>query len=175
MRTGWILAASLLIAPSAEAIAQPVSAPATRDRVVLEQRLRQRAAQLTRQRLGLNDTQMQQLERVNARFAPQLRTLAIRERDARQQLRREMTADQANQARVSALLDTTLSVQKQRIALIEAEQRELAAFLTPVQRARYISLQTQFRRRAEQLTRQRGLGRQRGAARRTNPRSQQDR
>jgi len=49
--------------------------------------------------------------------------------------------------------------------LIEAEQKELAAFLTPVQRARYIALQAQFRNRAEQLSRQNSGGRPRGGRR----------
>jgi hypothetical protein len=109
---------------------------------------------------------MQQLERVNARFAPQLNVLATRERETRRQLRQEMIAgDQANQALVSGLLDASINLQKQRIALIEAEQKELGTFLTPVQRARYIALQAQFRNRAEQLARQRP----RGGMRRNRP------
>jgi hypothetical protein len=135
-------------------------------RVALERQLRERTAEVTRQRLGLTDSQMQQLERVNARFAPQLNVLATRERETRRQLRQEMIAgDQANQALVSGLLDASINLQKQRIALIEAEQKELGTFLTPVQRARYIALQAQFRNRAEQLARQRP----RGGMRRNRP------
>jgi hypothetical protein len=80
-----------------------------------------------------------------------------------------MAGERANQSRVSGLLDTALSLQKQRISLIEAEQRELSAFLTPVQRARYIALQTQFRNRAEQLYRQGPRGGARGGMRRSRP------
>jgi hypothetical protein len=78
-----------------------------------------------------------------------------------------MTAgDAANQKRVSDLLDATLRLQKQRIALVESEQKDLAGFLTPVQRARYIFLQAQFRKRAQELSGQgtrsnQGLGNQR--------------
>ena len=46
-----------------------------------------------------------------------------------------------------------------RIAIVEAEQKELALFMTPAQRARYIGLQQQFRRRAQELSRQNGAER----------------
>jgi hypothetical protein len=72
-----------------------------------------------------------------------------------------------NQQHVSDLLDASLRLQKQRIAIIEAEQKDLARFMNPVQRARYIALQQQFRRRAQELdgqngAQQGGQGNQRG-------------
>jgi hypothetical protein len=67
----------------------------------------------------------------------------------------ELTStSEPNQQHVSTLLDTSLQLQKQRIALVEEEQKDLARFMTPVQRARYIALQQQFRRRAQELSRQ---------------------
>lgn len=161
--------AALLFFPALGAGQQPAGKPAP-TRAALEQQLRERTAAITRTRLGLNDAQMQQLQRVNSRFAPQLSALAMQERDARRQLRQQMMAgEQANQARVSDLIDTSLRLQTQRIALIEAEQKELAAFLTPVQRARYIALQAQFRNRAEQLSREKSGGGPRGGRRRPPP------
>jgi len=76
-------------------------------------------------------------------------------------------AGQPNQQHVSDLLDASVRLQKQRIAIIEEEQKDLARFMTPVQRARYIALQQQFRRRAQELDRQNagqqgGLRQQRG-------------
>lgn len=162
--------AALVLCPVLAAQTQQAPGNPTANRTALERQLRERTAQITRQRLGLNDGQMQQLERVNSRFAPQLSSVAMQERDARRQLRQQMMAGtEADQARVSALLDTSLQLQKQRIALIEAEQKELAVFLTPVQRARYIALQTQFRNRAEQLSRQKGGAGFRGGRRRPPP------
>ena len=149
-----LLAFALVISPVAVPAQQPPN-PAGRDRAALEQQFRERTAQVTRQRLGLSDPQMEQLEQINRRFAPQLSQLATQERETRRELRREMMADKsANQQHVSDLLDTALRIQKQRVALIETEQKELARFLTPLQRARYIALQAQFRARAEQLARQ---------------------
>jgi Spy/CpxP family protein refolding chaperone len=132
--------------------AQPARAIAKRP--VLEQQLRQRMAAVTRQRLGLNDSQMSQLEQSNARFAPQLTQLIANERETRRQLRMELTSPAPNQQHVSALIDQTISLQKQRVALVEAEQRDLARFMTPVQRAQYVALQTEFRRRAQEMARQ---------------------
>src|SRR5215210_30238 len=130
--------------------AQAVAAPKG-NRAALEQQFRERTARLTKQRLGLTDAQLDRLEKTNAKFAPQLRQLGVEERQVRQQLRQEMMAgNSANQQRVSDLLDGALRIQKQRIGIVEAEQKELAAFLTPLQRAHYIALQMQFRKRAQE-------------------------
>lgn len=151
-RLGFI---ALLIVLAATAVdAQPVTAPANPNRAALEQRFREQSAKVAQQRLGLTDAQLAQLAQSNARFAPQQNQLVMQERETRRQLRVEMTAgNQTNQQHVSALLDDALRLQKQRIALVEAEQRDLARFLTPTQRAGYLSLQAQVRRRAQELAR----------------------
>jgi hypothetical protein len=142
----------------ASAYAQPVTAPTTKaNRSALDQQFRERVAKLTQERVGLTDAQMAQLDQSNSRFAPQLSQVAEQERETRRQLRQEMTSGgQPNQQHVSELLDASLQLQKQRIAIVEAEQKELARFMTPVQRARYIALQQQFRRRAQELSGQNG-------------------
>jgi protein CpxP len=137
--------------------AQAVTGAPPGNRAALEQQFRERTARLTKQRLGLSDAQLDRLEKTNGRFAPQLRQLGAQERQIRQQLRQELMAgNSANQQRVSDLLDAAIRLQKQRIAIVETEQKELAGFLTPVQRARYIALQAQFRKRAEELSGQGG-------------------
>jgi periplasmic protein CpxP/Spy len=120
-------------------------------RAVLEQQLRERVGAITRQRLQLDDAQMSKLQSVNARLAPQMAALATQERQTRQQLRTQLISATPDQNQVATLLDTVLRLQKQRIALLESEQKDLAAFLTPVQRAKYMALQIQIRRRADQL------------------------
>jgi len=136
------------------------------NRPALEQQFRERVARLAQNRIGLSDTQMTQLEQSNARFGPQLNQVAAQERETRRQLRIEMTSPTPNQQRVSDLLDRALQLQKQRISIVEAEQKDLARFMTPVQRARYIALQQQFRKRAQELAgqnaRRGGMGLQRG-------------
>jgi periplasmic protein CpxP/Spy len=146
---------SLIVTPVM--IAQSANAAANPRRAALEQQFRAQSAKLAQQKLGLTDAQLAQLEQTNARFAPQMNQLVTQERDTRGQLRVEMTrGSQANQQRVSDLLDNSIKLQKQRIALVEAEQKDLARFLTPTQRAGYIALQAQFRKRAQELTRRNG-------------------
>ena len=148
-----MLALSLSAAP---AFGQPVRTGNTQaNRPALEQQFRERVAGLAQQRIGLSDAQMAQLEQSNARFGPQLNQLAAQERETRRQLRLEMTSPgEPNQQHVSALLDQSLQLQKQRIGVVEQEQKDLSRFMNPVQRARYIALQQQFRRRAQELARQ---------------------
>lgn len=164
------LAILALLVSGVAAHAQPVTAAPNANRAALEQRFRERTAKLAQQRLGLTDAQLARLEQTNARFAPQLRQLAAQERDIRSQLRQEMMAgNSANQQHVSDLLDASLRLQKQRIAMVEAEQKDLAAFLTPVQRARYIALQAQFRKRAAELSGQGGRPNQGPGGQRRRP------
>ena len=169
-----LTALSLLFAATA-GNAQPVTGTANPNRPALEQRFREQSAKLAQQKLGLTDAQLVQLEQSNARFAPQQNQLVMQERETRRQLRLEMTSgDQANQQHVSDLLDNTMRLQKQRIALVEAEQKDLARFLTPVQRAGYLALQAQFRNRAQELGRdnaiqRRGLGQRQGMDSRRRP------
>ena len=167
---GSLLLTALTLTLSGAANAQ-VAAPVTKaNRPALEQQFRERVAKLTQDRVGLTDAQMAKLEVANAKFAPQLAQVAAQERETRRQLRQEMTASgQPNQQKVSDLLDASLQLQKQRISIVESEQKELARFMTPVQRARYGALQQQFRRRAQELDRpnatQKGMG-QRGLKKR---------
>jgi len=124
------------------------------NRPALEQQFRERVAKLAQERIGLSDAQMGQLQQSNARFAPRLNGIAAQERETRRQLRMEMTSPTPNQQHVSSLLDQSLELQKQRIDIVGQEQQDLARFMTPVQRARYVALQQQFRRRAQELSRQ---------------------
>jgi protein CpxP len=139
--------------------AQPVrQQPANPNRTVLEQQFRERVAKVAQQRLGLTDAQMTQLQASNARFAPRLQQLVVQERETRRQLRLEMTSATPNQAHVNQLIYTSLQLQKQRISVVEEEQKDLARFMTPVQRAKYIALQQQLRRRAQELAGRDGRG-----------------
>lgn len=165
------IALSLLavVVSSAGLDAQVISGAQPPNRAALEQQLRERVAQITRKRLGLDDSQMEKLQGVNARFAPQMRSLTAQERDTRQRLRGQLTAATPDQAEVARLLGNLFDLQKQRMTLLESEQKDLSAFLTPVQRAKYMGLQAQVRRRVDRL-RAPNAGRPRGRARNRLPR-----
>jgi hypothetical protein len=118
----------------------------------MEQRLRQRLATLLKTQLGLDDQKMQQLSEVNQRFDARRRPLMQREMQNRRALRAEvMRKDAADVTRVDALLTDLFRIERERIDLTEAEQRELGEFLTPIQRAQYFGVQEQIRREMEQL------------------------
>lgn len=153
---GVALALLPLSADAQQGAAPPVPAePRAPGRAQLEQRLRQRLGAIVREQLGLNDTQVGQLGQVNARFEQERRGIAQRERELRLQLRDELQGgDAANQERVARALDRLLEVQRTRIDVLQREQQELAKFLTPVQRAKYLVLQDQVRRRLEDVRRE---------------------
>jgi Spy/CpxP family protein refolding chaperone len=166
-RIVWLvrpLAASLtaaalsVLAPPAQLSAQRVdSAPArvgasAQQGGGLERQFRERLAEVVRRRLNLDDAQMRQLGEVNNRFERDRMILLRDERRVRQSLRAEVLAgDSANQSKVSGLLDQALKIQQRRLELTAEEQRELSAFMTPVQRAKYFAIQDDLRRRMEEL------------------------
>jgi protein CpxP len=122
----------------------------------LEQRLRQRLEQVVQARLHLTDDQMARLRETNGRFAGQRRALADREREVRQSMRAELVPGvAANQQHLSALIDSLFVLQRQRLDMLQSEQRELSGYLTPLQRVQYYGLQEQLRNRLEQIRRRR--------------------
>jgi Spy/CpxP family protein refolding chaperone len=66
-------------------------------------------------------------------------------------------SSQSDQGKITEYLDQLVQLQRQRVELFAQEQRDLAQFMTPLQRARYTALQEQVRRRVEQLRRQNGV------------------
>jgi len=134
----------------------PAGAEGAPRRRQLEERLRQQLWRVTKNRVGLTDEQMTRLAQTSRPFETQRRQLANQERAERLSLRREILAGaNANQDRVAASLDRVLDIQRRRAQLQIDEQRALAAFMSPVQRAKYAALQEQLRRRAENLRGQR--------------------
>lgn len=121
----------------------------------MEQQLRRQLWQIAKERVGFTDAQMPQLERTSRRYDERRRALAVDERAQRATLRQELLADTADQDRVAKALDRLHELQRERVELQIAEQREFATFMTPVQRARYAALQEQLRRRVDSLRRAR--------------------
>jgi hypothetical protein len=136
------------------AIAPPVSAqraPVPRQRAQLEQRLEQRIAEIERRELQLSPDQAERLAAARRQFEAERLPLLQRERQLRRALRSELQAGgAADQKRVDGHLSELLQLQRRRLDITEREQHALAAFLTPVQRARYLALQENLRNRLEQ-------------------------
>ena len=172
VRSFCAIAATLVVAGASPVAAQRANrlqeqpgAPGQQG--ALELQFRQRLAEVVRRRLNLNDGQMRQLGQTNDKFERQRMQLLREERRVRQALRAEVLAgDSADQPKVAGLIDQTLRIQRQRLDLTENEQRELATFMTPMQRAKYFGIQDQLRRRMEELREQRQQRQQRQQQRR---------
>ena len=120
------------------------------------QALQQRVYELVQRALGATNDQMRQLGEVNRRYQEERRELNQKDRQARQTIRAEVLRDSsANQALVAQMLDQLVEVQRQRLEIFTREQHDLAKFLTPVQRAKYATLQEGLRRKVEQLRQRR--------------------
>jgi ribosomal protein S18 len=156
-----LCAALLFVVPSSDAAAQRNRDNNRRgdqpSREQLQRRLQERLGNMLRRELGLNDAQMRQLSEVNQRFDVRRRELFQREVANRRAMRAEiMRGDSADQSRVDGYVTAQFRIERERIDLTEAEQRDLGRFLTAVQRARYMGIQEQIRRELDQL---RGRGR----------------
>ena len=169
MRNIGVMGFVAMLAASTAVSAQqgpPGDSAAAQRRAVLEGQLRQRIAAVVKERLQLTDAQAQQLQDAERRFELRRRDLMQREmrlrRDLRQQLSPGVAADQQ---RVASLLDQIMAVHRDRVTMTEQEQRDLARFLTPVQRAKYLGLQGELRDRIEGMRRRGGAMGQRGRAR----------
>lgn len=131
------------------------------DRDAVRRRFHERFGAVVKQRLQLSDSQVVRLGEANRRFEEQRRLLIQQERDVRMALRDALLSrdslnarveqDRANQQRISELLDRAIRVQRQRVELLESEQRELARFLNPMQRAKLLGMQEQMRRNAMEM------------------------
>jgi Spy/CpxP family protein refolding chaperone len=150
-----IVGLMVVLGRATEAVGQaPPTVPS--DRAVAQDRIRERFLRLLRERVRLSDDQLRRLAPVSRSFEARRQAMFREERAARQALRRELSAATADEARVAAQIDQLFALQRRRLDLAAEEQRELAAFMTPVQRARYLALQEHLRRRAEEMRRRRG-------------------
>ncbi|MGI8617778.1 MAG: hypothetical protein ACR2L6_01655 [Gemmatimonadaceae bacterium] len=158
LKIGAIAFAGLLVASSVASAQEgrQRDSAAVQRRAALESQVRQRIAAMVKERLQLTDAQAQQLQETEARFELRRRDLMQREQRVRQDLRQQLLPGvAADQQRVASLLDQVMAVHRERVTMTEQEQRDLARFLTPIQRAKYLGLQTQLRSRIEGM-RQRG-------------------
>lgn len=129
---------------------QDRSAGAAAERLRAEGALRAALARAVRERLNLTDQQATRLMEVNKRFGDDRLRLTRDELRIRRDLRQAIAAgDSTRSPETARLLDGLLDVQRQRLELQQKEQAELSEFLTPEQRARYLGMMEQLRRRIQ--------------------------
>lgn len=146
----------LSLMPIEGALGQRRSDDSRRDRSELEQDIRRGFSRAVREQVGLTEEQMKQLSAVTQRYARARRELQRDEEQTRVTLRRFIRDSASTDTAVDHAIQRLLAIQKRRVELLEGEQRELAVFMTPIQRARFMALQEQVRRRVEQRRRRPG-------------------
>jgi Spy/CpxP family protein refolding chaperone len=130
----------------------------------LAQQIRQRFGGVVRRQLNLDQSKWQQFDRVDKQFQRQRNQIQRDERESRLGLKAAMqdTAN-ADQAKIAQYLNQLALAQHRRADLLDAEQKELSTFLTPLQRARLQALREQLNRRIQQLQQdQKAVGGRRG-------------
>lgn len=152
-----LVAASLAAASPCLTAQRPADTTTSIAKAGMEQRVRERVAAVVQNRLQLSEEQMGKLRDVNAKYEPRRRALFADERDARVSLRTQLQRGKAaDQTAISSAIDRMLKTQRARLDIVEQEQRDLSAFMTPSQRAGYLALQEQIRRRVDEMRRGRG-------------------
>lgn len=147
-----LLLGAALAAPVRAQDAADTSGP---EAAALRQQIESRFAEQVRQQLGLTAQQAVQLRDVN-------RTWTVRRRDLRQneatlrmalagQLRPGIAAESDS---VGRLLDRLMQVRADFAATYGNEMRDLARFLTPVQRAQFFLLRERLQQRVENARRE---------------------
>ena len=150
----WALAATT---GSAQDSMPPDSARAEQ----LRQELESRFAARVQEQLGLTDDQSRRMGRTVRDYFRKRRALEMEEqglrRDAAAQLRPGVAADTD---RLNKVLDQLVEVRIRYAQSYRDESRELASFLTPVQRAQYFMMRERLFDQVREFQRQRGGPRQ---------------
>jgi Spy/CpxP family protein refolding chaperone len=105
----------------------------------------QRIGQLMKNQLQLSDAQTERLQDLMGRFQERRQGLLRDEQQARMTIREALCGgDSTRGAEVAKSLDQVIDIEKRRVQMHEDEQRELAGFLTPYQRARFMGFEEQL-------------------------------
>jgi len=127
----------------------------------LRQEIESRFAARVQEQLGLTDDQSRRMGRTVRDYFRKRRALEMEEqglrRDAAAQLRPGVAADTD---RLNKVLDQLVEVRIRYAQSYRDESRELASFLTPVQRAQYFMMRERLFDQVREFQRQRGGPRQ---------------
>lgn len=127
------------------------------ERQMLQRQVRQAFAKAVRRQLNLTDDQMRKLQSVDLKYERQRFALLRDERQARVALKGAMDdSTSVDQAKVEAYLSQLVKAPRVRADLLEAEQKELADFLNPLQRAKYLAMKERLNRRMQELAQPEG-------------------
>lgn len=144
--------ASPLAAQEPAAPARPDTAEAERLRAQIEARFSQRV----QEELKLTSDQAAKLRASQEKFGTQRRALMRQQMERRRALDDQMQPGvAANADSVRKLMDANQAARAQMLKIEQDEDREMATYLTPVQRARYQQMREGFMRRVMEMRAQR--------------------
>jgi len=153
-RLGWFFVAVLLAA------AAPLRAQDDSDdspqAMRIRQQIEQRFAQQIQTNLGLTDEQAVKLRATFSTYAPKRRAMEQEERAIKLGLQGQLRPGiAANSDSVAKLVDRLLELKVQYAQSFVDENREMAKYLTPVQRAQFQVMRERLMARIEELRQQR--------------------
>jgi hypothetical protein len=117
----------------------------------LRQQVRQAFQARVRNELNLDQPKMRRLNQTEQSFTKQRNELGKSERETRQALATAMQDSTPDQGKIDGYINQLVQAQRKRADLLEAEQKELSSFLTPMQRAQYLALNQQLAARMRQF------------------------
>ena len=113
--------------------------------------IRQAMARRIRNQLALSPDQFRTLQTTEQKYDRQRNELQRQERDTRVALRGAMLDSVRDQTKIAGYLDQLTQAQRKRADLVDAEQKELSSFLTPMQRAQYLGLKENMAKLIERV------------------------
>ncbi len=161
----WVLALAVVPGLAAQEPERPPvdSARAERLRAEVERRFGERV----RLELGLSEDQAQKLKATQEKYGERRRALMRDQMEARQALGLQMRPGvQANSDSVQRLMDRMQQGRQDMLKLEQDQDRDMAGYLTPVQRAQFQMMRQRFLDRLQDMRGGRGwLGPRRGMMR----------
>jgi DNA anti-recombination protein RmuC len=122
----------------------------------LRQQVEGRFAERVKERLQLSDDQMTRLRGTARTYGARRRDLAERERGIRAALAEQLQPGAAaDQDSVSRLTDALVAIRDSHAHALRDENRELAEYLTPVQRSQLFVMRERLVRRAREIREER--------------------
>jgi hypothetical protein len=134
--------------------------PAEQNNLPIARQVRQAFQNRVRQELNLDAPKMRRLVQTDQRFDVQRRELNQSEKQTRVSLAAVMQDSAGpDQGKVDQYLSQLVQAAHKRADLVDAEQKELSSFLTPMQRAQYLALKEQLNKRLQEVRQANGAGR----------------
>ncbi len=146
----------MLVAARAFAAQNPADTGAEAEAQQLRQEIQRRFNERVRTELRLTDDQAAKMQATQERYNSQRLDVFRRQRDIRQALEDQLQPGvAANSDSVRTLMDARERNRAQFGKIEQDEDREMAEYLTPVQRARFQMMRQRFMERVAELRRER--------------------